>query len=369
MRLSVSLFFLVGLLFSKPSQSAPPLFDETSRTPQKGVWDFQFQTNYYQAYANYSPAGNVYNELPSGASYNLLQIDFGARWVPVSKWGIYTTSQVANAESQSEGQTRTNSSLTHMVIGTDYQLVTKKTVTLTPDFSVLVPFSRVDATADEVLNHEGAVEVTGRLIGKLHFGRVRPFAFAGFTYRDEDRSSLLPYGVGTEIQFSKWSIGAELRGFHTVIKDKYTDDANKREIVATKNGQSLRFFSVDPSLLESNAWIRSQIGNSWEFKLGGGASLTGASISAGWTVFGALSYSFQGKGSSAPEYVPETGPSRFQEETNDGVDQELFQIKPTAPPPPPPSKEQQRKNLQKDLDNTEFQIELKREKTKKKSRP
>jgi hypothetical protein len=371
MKKSVSLFCLLNLLLAFPALAQTPLFDEVSRSFKKNTWDFRGQTSYYSATANYSDDGNVFNTLPDGYSYNLLAMDFGFRWVPQHKWGLYTSSQVGNAESKDAINTRTNSSLTHLVIGTDYLMSSGKTFSWAPDFSLVIPFSRVDATADEVLNHEGAVEATARMMMTARYGHLMPFGSLGLTFRDEDRSSLIPYSLGSEFNFSKVSLGAELRGYQTVIKDKYTNTPSEREGVATKNGQALKFFSVDPSLLETNLWLRSRIGNSFGFKVGGGISLTGASVSAGWNVFAALSYTLGASTRNSQddlEPVISEDPKGFQEETNDGVNQELFQVKPTAPPPPKPNPADQKKKLQKELDNTEFQIELKSSKPRKKRR-
>ncbi|MEZ0392367.1 MAG: hypothetical protein ACAH59_09140 [Pseudobdellovibrionaceae bacterium] len=380
MRLSVSLFFLL-VWFHLPSAFAQvPLFDEAGRKFKQGLWDFKFQTSYYEAIGNFNKSGSAYDSLPSGSSYNLLQFDFGTRWIPKTNWGIYISGQIANAESKNQIDTRTNSSYTHTVAGTDFMLYSNRTFSLIPDFYLVLPFTRVDTGEDLVLNDEGSLEVTSRLIGRARFGFFRPFAFAGFTYRDEDRSHLLPYGLGAEIQISRWMLGGELRGYQTVVNDKYSETPQDRQVVASANGGALRFFSVDPSLLDTNFWLKRDIGEAWNLKLGGGTSLTGTSTSSGWTVFAGLSYVFlpSAKAVSQP-WNPEPSDddsSRFQESTDDGVNQEYF-YKPTPPSPPPPappvkpaepSVEKQKKQMQKELDQTEFQIELKNSKPAKKKK-
>lgn len=376
--MSVLLSLLVGatsFLFVQKAGAQVPLYDEAGRTYLHHSWQFDLQTTYYQATANYTKDGGKFDSLPSGYGYQLLDFDMGARWIPLTNWGVYASTRVSNAESKDLITTRRNSSFTQAVLGTDYLMnSSSRKYELIPDFSLTLPMERIDTQSDEVLNREGAIEATARLISRAHWGRFSPFAFIGFTYRDEDRSSLLPYGLGSELQFTGWALGGEIRGYETVIKDKYTNDRIKREVIAPQNGGALHYYAVDPSLLETNIWMRTRFMESWSFKFGGGTSLTGAATSAGWNVFAGLSYSFQPSSSQAPSYPlkKEEDPIRFKEETNDGVNQDLFRPPPPPEPPPEvktPSKtkaEDPKKKLQKELEQTEFQIELKRPKRRKK---
>lgn len=370
MRLSVSLCFLIlSLISSHEVRAQVPLFDEPGRDYDTGVWNFSLQSTYYEANANYTEDGGQFVSLPSGYSYNLLLFDFGARWVPRNQWAVYVSSQIANATSENATDTRKNSSLTQALIGTDFILASWRRFELAPDFSLLFPFDRIDPTQDHVLNHEGAIQASGRILAKAQFGVFHPFGFAGLTYRDEGRSTLLPYGLGAELQFTNWIFGGELRGYQTVANDKYSNEPNQREVVAANNGGAMKFYAIDPSLVETNFWLKKKMAPQWDLKLGGGTSITGANTAAGWNVIAGLSYSFKPAQRSRSRISPPEEHLYFREETNDGVDQELFR----RPPPPPPvpkelTTEQQRKKLQKELNQTEFQIELKRTKTKKKKR-
>lgn len=354
------------LPFAEEAKAQISIYDEAGRSYKARSWSLDFQTTYYNATANYARGGGEYVSLPDGSKYTLLDFDFGSRYVPSSNWAVYATAQVSNAESQDSFETRRNSTFTKAVLGTDFLIYSSKRLDFYPDFSLTLPIERVDATVDETLNREGAIEASARMIGRLHWRSLEPYAFLGFTYRDEGRSSLMPYGLGIEFQLTKWSFGGEVRGYQSVIKDKFTETPQERESVAGRNGGALRYFSVDPALLETNLWVRGQLNDIWGLKVGGGTSLNGANTSAGWNVIASLSYTFQ-TGSSTRSRSWRKRPTEdtelFQEEINDGVDQKLF----TPPPPPLPDEDEiQKKKLQKELDQTEFQIELKKSKSKKK---
>ncbi len=378
MKLSGLLFILCvsTLLLSPLAKAQLPLYDEAGRNYRLGSWQFDAQTTYYQATANYKKTGGEYVSLPDKYSYTLLDFDFGARWVPKAQWAVYASSRVSNAESKDLINTRKESSLTQVVLGTDFLFYNSPRMDLYPDLSLTMPLKRVDPNGDTVLNGEGAIEASAKIVARMNWGVFDPFAYIGFTYRDEDRASLMPYGGGAELQFGRWRFGGELRGYQTVIHDKYEKNSNQREVVAARNGGALRYYSVDPSLLETNFWLRGNLTPTWAMKIGGGTSVTGSSTAAGWNLFAGITYSPQfTPGASSPIVTPynerpnqET--DRFEEETSDGVDQNLF-TKPPPPPPKPqpiapsatpaatkPDQQQQKQTMKNDLDQLEFQIEL-----------
>lgn len=367
MRLSGPLFILLmSLLCSFQTQAEAPLFDEAGRDTKSGLY---FQTSYFEAQSNYSREGGEYNSLAAGSKYNLLTFDFGLLLKDSRGKKYYASSQVANATSEALGVTRTYSSLTQATLGIEIPIFSRKSIELAPDFSVTFPFERIDTTDDTALNREGAVQGTARLVARGQLGVFNPFGFAGVTYRDEGRSHLMPYGLGAELQFSTWALGGELRGYQSLTKDQYTDERQKREVVAGKNGGALRFFAIEPSLLESHVWLNKKIGRSWNFKLGAGATITGANTAGGWSAFAGIQYFFGSARKAYEDYPANPEPQQFQEEINDGVDQSLFQPEPPPRPKPIPRKktpQQRKKQLQEELDQTEFQIELKREKDRRK---
>jgi hypothetical protein len=120
----------------------------------------------------------------------------------------------------------------------------------------------------------------------------------------------------------------------------------------------------------------------WSFEIDGGLSVMGSNAANGIHVGALIRYSFDmtsGYAEKPRYYTPketpkgragipsssETGLSdkkvnQFHEDTDDGVDQRLFRPKPTKRPAP-----SQDALIQKELDDTEMQIELKSSKKKK----
>lgn len=380
MKLSGLLFFL---LFSLQTFAEFPLWDEPSRKFKQGLWELQSQLTYFQATSNYTKDGGSFTSLPSGSDYHLMTVDFGVHYGLSKKWGAFVTSQIANAESKTTGssvapiaaETRTQSSLTQMVAGTDYLFYTNGKTELFSDLSLTIPFKKVTAQSDDVLNNEGAMELSARLIARQQWRAFGFFAFGGYTYRDEGRSGLVPYGVGSEWNLKALNLGAELRGYQTMLNDQYSNEPSRRQIVAAKNGYSLKFYSVDQSLLETHFWLRSNGKNQIAWKTGGGMTITGASAAAGWNLFVGLSYNFSpdtnastSTTSEPPPLQPQPEIERFEEDISDDANQNYFTKPPPPPVPKPVSPKSQKQQIQKNLDQLEFQIELKRKKPAKKKK-
>lgn len=382
------LLLCLTLSLSFSARAEFPLFDEASRQFQPGFWDLQTQFNYFEANANYDKGGGSYSSLPSGYGYKLMAVDFGAHYGLSRRIGTFVSTQLAQAESKNPTDTRTYSSFTKAILGFDYLWMTSEKYDIFPEASLTFPAERVDTGKDEVINGERAIELRSQITARAKWGNLNPFASAGFTYRDEGRSALIPFAAGAEWKMKTVKIGAELRGYQSVIDDQYTNDQDKRFQIAPKNGNSLKFYSVNPSLLETNFWVRSNNKSDLGWRVGGGTTMTGANTAAGWNIFGGVSFGIEGSGApiQRPSSLqprpqqPKEDVDRFEEEISDGVNQNLFEKpkppQPVAPPPPPAApkvqskmQKQRKKQIQKDLDKTEFQIELKRIKKRKKIAP
>lgn len=353
MKLSVQFFLILVLVtFAKPAHA----YKDLKSFPQN-YWELTADYKYFNTTGNYSSSGGSYTNLPTGYSYKLQTIDLGSRsTVPDLNLAYFTEFTVSAAESSSPYATRTNSALTSALIGTDF-IMHEGSFDIIPEFTFLFPFKRNDVNSSAVAINEGAMEIGGRLIAQTQFGKVRSGAFIGFTYRDENRSSLIPYGLVAEMSLGKWKFSGDIKGYTSTNYDKDTNNESARLTWANSyNGGSQKFYSINPSLLETHLWAQAPISKTFLMDFGGGTTLNGTSNAAGWNVFLGLTYRILTP--TTPEKLPEV--DRFKEEVSDGVNQELFQ------PPPPPSRQKSKKTIQDELDKTEMQIELKTDKKRKK---
>lgn len=369
-----SLFIFVGLLFI----SMPAMALDSYKQFKRDHWDFELASQFFYSEANYGAFGTGTHSLPDGNHYQLLDITFESRYVPQPTWSMFVLGNIGNAESDDIVAKRTNSSFNQAAAGIDFLIYTGS-FELVPEFLLVMPFERVDSSSDTVLNSEGVIELHSRLIAQKDFGSWRGYGWLGFNYRGEGRSYLVPYGVGALLKFSRVQWGAEILGFQSVSSDSTSGNAALRTgYINGVNAGSKKFYSVEPSLVDTQLYMNWLVSRKWMVQINGGATLAGENSAAGFHVGGFFRYSFDmTEGFTQPEDEMPSSRSNiyndsdlssekkvksFREDTNDGVDQQIFKPQPVAPIAPVTPEVRQVEQL----DNTDFQIELKSKKRKKK---
>ncbi|WP_374034735.1 hypothetical protein ACES2I_02185 [Bdellovibrio bacteriovorus] len=364
------------------SISLPALAVDNYKEFRRDHWDFEVNANYFYSEANYPASGGGSQSLVSGNSYSLIDTSFGTRYVPKKNWSIFGWGTISNAESKDSVASRSNSSISEAAVGFDF-LMYSDLFQLIPEVIAVIPFEEVNPASDTVLNSEGVFEVRSRLIAQKDFGTLRGYGWLGFNYRGSGRSFLMPWGVGAQMKMQRLRLGAELFGYQSVSDDT-TDvtEALRTSYINSVNAGSMKFYSVKPNLMDSQLYATWLISPKLSVQANGGMTLTGSNSAAGFHVGGFIRYSFDmSEGYSEPEYAPpvenpvpnyrsnmyeesdlssEKKVRRFKEQTSDGVDQNLFKPRPTQPKKRPRVDDE----LQQQLDDTEFQIELKSNKKK-----
>lgn len=347
---SASLFFFSLLALGE--------YHEIKTYSQKD-WNMDFRGKYFLSDSNFSTGGGVYQALPNGYGYQLLDASMGFRsTIPERNWAVWGETQLAYVSAKSSSATRTNTGISYAKVGTDYILY-EDVFTLIPEFSFTYPFVKNATNVDAAAIGEGVMEADARMLAQIRFRDFTMGGFAGFTYRDESRSSLVPYGIYAEIGKKTWSFGGNLRGYSSASFDKDSNNQTARQNWATNfNGGSYKFFMPNPQLLETNFWAQVRTTKQMNFLCGFGMTLNGANTANGWNVMAGMTYRFPtGKETEGNDDL-----NRFQEETKDGVDQTLF--KKGANTPQKKRTRDDNGNLQDELDKTEMQIELKSNKRK-----
>lgn len=323
----------------------------------QGIIDLEYSFQFFQTSANYTSEGGSFEKLPAGYDYQLMTHDFGLRWSVTDNWSVLAKAHVGFAEAEDPTVKRTHSGLSGVTLATDWIAAESKSWELVPELFVYIPAEEVDSTTDRALISEGVLEFGGQMIGRLVLGNFINYASGGYTHRDQGRSGLLTYSLGSEYVHTHFALGVGLQGLTSIYDDEDSDQPQVRNSVLLKNGASQKFYSVNPDLTEFLAWYRADAGRKWGLKFGGGMTLTGKNSAQGEFLFATLNYRFQGpQAKSAPiptkkRPVPEN--EKFQEDLTDGVDQSLFESV-----DPRRKKKQTSDTLQKELDDTEMKIEL-----------
>lgn len=325
------------------AESSWAAFDDYQRF-RKGTYDFEFETHYFKTEANYTESGGSYQKLLSGQSYELFNFLLKTRYDLSKRSTLYGSLNLANATSNGLTMNRSNSTVTGAILGYGHR-VYDQGFDLIADFYTLIPFQKIDQNTDTVINSEGVIEATGLLRAQMDFTTFSALGYVGLTYR-QARSALLPWGAGIEANYAKWGWGGKIFGFQSITNDPDTSDRIPRTIVTDRvDASSLVFYSVNPSLIDSEVFARFKFDNVWALTVGGGSTITGTSTAAGYHAGVSLKYSWDsepsyymknpGAATQEDNLSSERKVPRFKEEIDDGVNQKLFQKKGTTPPPAP----------------------------------
>ncbi|WP_374077374.1 hypothetical protein [Bdellovibrio bacteriovorus] len=371
-------FAFVGLfLFSFPVWAL-----DNYKEFKRDHWDFEVGTQFFRSEANYPSSGGGSQNLPNGNHYQLIDVNLGTRYMPRQNWSVFAWGTVGSAESKDSIATRTNSTLSEGAVGFDF-LMYNDLFQLVPEVIALMPFEKIDPASDAVMNSEGVFEVRSRLIAQKDFGSMRGYGWLGFNYRGDGRSFLMPWGVGAQLKMTRLRLGAELFGYQSVSDDTDKDSLLRTSYINGVNAGSMKFYGPNPSLVDTQVYATWLITRKWSVQANGGMTLMGSNTAAGFHVGGFIRYSFDmTEGYTEDVYEPVNSPvpnyrsnmydsdmssekkvQQFKEETDDGIDQNIFKPRPTKKKP-----RVQDQELQQQLDDTEFQLELKSDKKKRRRR-
>jgi hypothetical protein len=324
---------------------------------KRDTWDFQVGTNYFSSEANYDSGGKN-QSLASGAKYTLLDLRFESRYTPRRDLSFFAMGNIGNSESDNTVAKRSNSTFNELMAGMDF-VAYSDLFQLVPEFGLVIPFEKVDLNADSSLNSEGVFQLWGRLIAQKDFAHVRGYGWAGIQYRGEGRSFLLPWGLGMQFRLPRIRLGGELFGSQSISddQDKGTNaELTRSAYINQVDAGSLKFYSINPSLIDTSAYATFLMTPKWSLQVNGGMTVAGSNAAAGFHIGGFLRYSFDmTEGYVEKPFVPtesalplersnmykpedtsissEKKVKKFKEDTNDGVAQEAFKARPTKPPP------------------------------------
>lgn len=334
--------FLLAVIGGLWGHSVSAQAREGFRHFRKGEWLAAVDTNYFLSNTNYSSGGSPVSLL-SGGQYQLLDVGLSTRYVWASSWAFNGGLNVGNSESRGVDAVRSNSSLTHVNLGLEMAMALGA-LELIPEFTFVYPFEKVRSGQDAVMNNEGVMEFRSRLHSQIAFGRFNLLGHLGYDWRAEGRAALMPWSLGLELEWGSATLGAKLFGFQSIGQDQDSGnsakEAERTTLLNKVNAGSLRFYSIDPSLVEAGGYAKFQLTDRILMELSGSATLTGVRSAAGWNVGGALVYRFSADPVKKNRLGTRPKPServmidpftdQFVEDTEDGVDQEIFR----APPKP-----------------------------------
>ncbi len=321
---------LVIGLFGPAFIEAAPL--HPTRALEPGRWASQAGFSFFNTSANFDTQWGSFERLPDSNSYQNYLFDYRGQYELNQFWALKTYLGLAVAESFDGIYSRSNSSLTEVGLGTSLAWFISR-FQVFPEFWFYYPLNRVDPLTDAVLTGEGAMTLDTNLWLRWDLANwLQPFARIGWSYRDEGRSSLLHWDLGTHLYLNHWIYRLQLQGYNSTTDDAYLLNPEFRDNVTTAvNGGSFRFFSINPSLLEFQAKVDYALSPEVFVGVGGAYTLDGQNSAQGYTLFVTAAVDVQLGKVAKPQPQRERRRQeveRFRVDTRD-YDEQLFRERPS----------------------------------------
>ena len=212
--------------------------------------------DYLNTSENFDKEGGGIEELPNNNFYERYNLSVSALYTFATDMALDLGFAFASAKSSNSSDDRTNTQFTEVVSKVYYQL-SEKPFELIPELTLVIPFNRVDNATDEVLTGEGALQFSAGSWLVKDFGIFYVYLYAAYNYRDEGRSHLLPWSLGTEFDFNGFYVGAEGFGFESLTDDAETQNTNsdKSRVPARVDASSLSFYAINPQEIAIKGWV------------------------------------------------------------------------------------------------------------------
>ncbi len=319
--------------------------EEIFHSYRQGRADFGISVDYFKTTANFSTDGSK-SDLLSGTYLQKIDTIIGARYVLYDDWALFSSVKIGSSESQDALATRRNSSVSQISIGSDYQLFNTGFWSSNVELSYTHAVEKVELATDNVLNNDGAHEVRGMLTSSVDFNGLLPFGQIGFAFRTEGLSTLVLYSGGLELRLNPIILGALIRGFGTLKEDENSTRPYVRDVITGRvDAGSRKYDSINPTLLDSELYLKYNFDRDLSIKGFGGYTLSGTNTAVGYQVGILMNWGFGSdsnrrtstpvKRNSVRKPIPKSALSLdptdkgFKEDINDGVNQDYF--KPLAP--------------------------------------
>jgi len=291
---SIFYYFLIGTSSIAFAQDPTNVyFDFAPFSPDQA--QFAADLQYFQSSANYDDSGGAFEDLPGDNSFSELNSRLRASYDIAPLWRLLAGARVASVTSEDDTDSRTNSELNEiqleLVFAPVYQL------------SHRVYHEAIGTAALNEVTVDTDAAITGEATNRFRVGARYAYLLGSFElltsiafdYLDDGRSSRAPYSAGAKWHLGEWSIYGGVQGFLSVTNDQFSETPQERSAITDRvNGGSFRYYSIDPSLLETQAHVDWMLSETVNLSLGVTKTLNGTNSAEGFGVLGGLAFRWGG---------------------------------------------------------------------------
>lgn len=260
----------------------------------KGRWQVQAGHHGFHTFGNFDDNGK-YQPLPPSSLYQGYY-GFGAATYDVTDaWSVGGWTDGGFTRSVDGPIERTSVFMNTARL--DTQLLWRNSfIWMAPQYIATIPYFRNDLGQTSALVGEGAMEHTGLLhLFKRWQRGFHTYGYAGYRYRDEGRSHLIPWLFSMRARLQYFWLGATVEGVRTAWNDEFTKQARVRHtLLRNVNAASYKYFSVNPDWSRAELFAEWAPNRHWEFRLAGGSAFWGRNAAQDYSWMAAVTYTFGG---------------------------------------------------------------------------
>ncbi|MBC7457282.1 MAG: hypothetical protein H7235_03325 [Bdellovibrionaceae bacterium] len=293
--------------------------------------DFQ----YYKTEANFNADG-AKASLLSGHTFQNMNLNPKVRWQFGSDLALIGGFNYGNTESNDNAFSRKSALINRIDMGAEYLFSSDVWMKIFGRLSYAHPLEKIDFGGDAVLTSNGASEIHSEVIVNFDFeGGIYTFLKGGVNIRGEGLSTLGTYGVGSELRFSSFGIGASVLGQLTVKEDDNTQRSSYRDNLNNRVDAGSKIFNaLNPNSHDLELNLNFLMNHQSKIKVYAGTTLIGSNTSEGIYIGTTINWVFDYTPAiSVPSKIPpvrrKDNEVLFKEKTDDGVNQDYF--KPVTP--------------------------------------
>lgn len=281
--LTTCIFSITLLVLPDQSHAAMPLPFKAGRA------SVSLENEYFWTTKNYDKDGNSV-DFPDDDKFNEFKSRIIGEYILDGQWSLSGGMNFTYSQSHSLDVDRSNSRLTDAYVKAQY-LLSWPQVRLIPEASSLFAFGKIDPNTDEVLTDEGVNVFTVGTWVIFPVARVKVYGYIGYQQRTDGRSALMPWNLGVSYRLTRWTFSGELNGYQSITDDEDTNNRGVRETLnSLVNGGSLRYYAVNPNLMQGQLRVDFQPYREFSFYGGLAQTVGGESTAAGTTALAGFTY-------------------------------------------------------------------------------
>jgi hypothetical protein len=307
---------------------------------------FDSSLDWFQSGANYDETG-VVQDLVSDSRLEMWSLGLRSRYDFSERVSAFVGMGAAVARAVSPTTTVTRFTPTDVHVGADYGIPISGFL-LIPELKLSYPLNPVVATQTVPITGEGAWLAQGGGYLSVQNANLLLYGYAGYAFRGEGRSSLLPWLFHASFRVNPIVLSAEIGGYQSITNDKDAgNSASRKATQLNANAGSWRYYSVNPNLIELRLLGGFQAGPDLLFQAGYGRTLFGQRTAMGQSFIAQVTFGLdfdptrvKGRNSSwgedsvrAYRYKPEDSETEFQPDIPEEPEDET-----QAPPKAKPNK-------------------------------